>query len=472
VQQAALRLDEIKRQEEQDHIESAHNKAVLDMETHYQNTWTPTVTGESATKPLENLKEDFNKIKSNYASTMESDRQREDFELQFDNSALYFLIRGSRLATSRFYDRSESILSDSLDRVERQGALTMDEGEHQRLLNLGLANIEDKEPLFGSFWVDQKTKEFKADYWDTVFRTQLNDPAMAGIVLTQWDQGDIWQKRLDPDNFPTYKKMINAAKTGLVAVQEGRDQEAERARKKLVAENDFRVLQLFHNNELTPVYLENLATKRLISEETYDDLSKRLRSGGVSGATENNPLVVGDLAEMIELGIDADERLREALRKGQITDSTFITMTRQAAEGKYKEGLSYLSSALKPSQMDKWSPDKHLKYAEAVDLFNSKVRKGMDPLTAGKEVVNLYTSDTRRTIRGLRRPVFLEGQKDSVVDLDVAEKLTVEAFLSGNLPKDEYEDEIRLINELREIVADLENVPEDLKQEAEKRRKK
>jgi len=35
----------------------------------------------------------------------------------------------------------------------------------------------------------------------------------------------------------------------------------------------------------------------------------------------------------------------------------------------FKQGMGYISRALKPSEADKWTPDRHVRFAEAVDDF-------------------------------------------------------------------------------------------------------
>jgi len=247
--------------------------------------------------------------------------------------------------------------------------------------------------------------------------------------------------------------------------------EAEKAHQTKIDEADYDAWQGYYTGDLTIPQLEDLATQRQISEEAYKAIRAKMEPDAEK--TENSPLVIGELAEQVEMGLDVRAQLKAALQQGHIKTETYITMSRQVANREYKQGSAYISRALKPTAADKWSPDKNLRYAEAMDRFNDLVTRDMPPIQAAKEVVKAYTNDIRRTFKGLRKPAFMpeRGDKESYRDLEMAEALTVAAFEKKNISETEYQEEIDLINELKELALERENADSLMSQEYEKRSK-
>lgn len=227
------------------------------------------------------------------------------------------------------------------------------------------------------------------------------------------------------------------------------EKEAEKAHEAKIDNADFDAWQAYNNNELTIPALEDMATRREISEEAYKAIRTKMEPD--KEKAENNPVVIGQLAEQVELGLDVRTQLKEALKQGHIKTETYITMSRQVANKEYSEGMAFVASALKPTAADRWSADRNLRYAEAVDHYNSLVEQGTAPLNAGKEVVKGYMSDIRRTRKGLPKPKFLLGSKESWEHLDRAEKSTVQALENKQISPQEYEREVNIIHELKKI---------------------
>ena len=87
---------------------------------------------------------------------------------------------------------------------------------------------------------------------------------------------------------------------------------------------------------------------------------------------------------------------------------------------------------------DKWSPDIHLRYADAILEYSMRVRQGQKPLDVGRDIVDRYTDHISRTIVGLPVPRFLSGEKRNISDLRDAQRKTAEAYLNNQLSKEEY----------------------------------
>lgn len=249
------------------------------------------------------------------------------------------------------------------------------------------------------------------------------------------------------------------------------EKDLEEIREDLIDDNEFEAWQQYYGKTLTLNTLELMADNREINEKTYRTLREKLDPDKADEDIEDDPIVVGEIAEQIELGMDVRPQLKAAIEADQISGRTYIQMSKLVSQKEYKEGSSYISDAMKPSPADKWSPDKNLKYAEAFNRFNDLVSEGIQPLVAAKEVVTSYTSDLRRTINGLRKPAYLEGRKDDSGNLEKAEQLTVAAYRKGQLTDEQYNDEIELIYQLKDIVGTVDNVSEETKKRFEEGRK-
>ena len=287
----------------------------------------------------------------------------------------------------------------------------------------------------------------------------------------------------NPDNYPLIKpldkvqlgdhalRLHQANLKQQIKQQEDAEKEIENIRKKLIEGSDYQAYQDYYGKKLTFERLEEIASAREISEGTYRNIRDKMEKPE-KATQENNPIVLAEIQEEIEKGRDARPLLQAALQNGEIKDQTYSTMIGQVAKGEYKEAVSFVARALKPSEADRWSQDKHLKYAEAMDRFNTLIDTGIEPIDAAKTVVNSYTSDLRRSIQGLRRPMFLKGKKNNLNDLVTAEEASSQAYLRKEISETAYLDELQLIDQLKEIVSAWENTDEQAKEEYEKRKVK
>lgn len=292
--------------------------------------------------------------------------------------------------------------------------------------------------------------------------------------------------RNDPDNFdsgqynyidPKTKILLEdqairkseQIKKDRITQQEKADKTAEKEHKARLENNDFGLWQKQHAGALTESELEDMADNRLINKQTYLNIKNQRRQAASGQLTHDDPIVVGELSVAVVRGIDINKPLLEALEKNQIKTETYIALKKGSASKEYKDGLGLITNALKPSAADKWSPDKHLRYQEAIDTYHQKLQVGLDPVDTGRSISKSYTSDKRRSIDGFPRPAYLEGDKNSRVDLEAATDRTVKAFLSEEISKAEYNRQINIISELQELVQSIEGIPEDIKDEVKKR---
>lgn len=138
-------------------------------------------------------------------------------------------------------------------------------------------------------------------------------------------------------------------------------------------------------------------------------------------------------------------------------------MEKHMENKEYKEGLAYLSSALKSSKFDNWSRNKNHRYTTAIDRFNKMVKTGEKPIVAAKSVIDSYASYMKRIFRYLPRPKLLEGRKDDYAALLFTETKTAKKVLLGKMTMKEYKSEMKIIRKLKNVVVSIENIPDDLK---------
>ncbi|MFP3928638.1 MAG: hypothetical protein ACLFUP_07020, partial [Desulfobacteraceae bacterium] len=258
-------------------------------------------------------------------------------------------------------------------------------------------------------------------------------------------------------------KRAEAEERRRVREQENAEKQAEKKYKKTLEDNEFDLWQAFYdakeagNFEELSIKLENMAETRQIDKSGYKALQQAIEKASFEPTLEeededNDPITVGQIAEQLELGMDIRPQLKTALIEGDIKTETYISMLRAVGKADYSQGFNFLRNALKPTQMEKWNPDRNLRYAEAIDEYNAQVARGQDPLEVSHELVDLYLGDQRRTLGGLRRPRFLIGKKDNIDDLHRAQEATRQKFLNRTIDAQEYEREMDLIEELMDLV--------------------
>jgi hypothetical protein len=200
------------------------------------------------------------------------------------------------------------------------------------------------------------------------------------------------------------------------AEREGREN-LERVQK----DNAYAVLQSLYNPNAPKVDLNEMHRTRKISNDIYEHAIKARES-----AITDNPWVVSDLHDQVERGVDINDLLRTEVEKGSLSEKTAAAIGKHATDEKSKRAMQYIDRALKPSEADKWSPDKHLKYADATRLYYAKVAGGMDYENAAYEVVKGYIDGVRRTVKMLPTPEGLSNEQKTDLTALEAHKMTLE----------------------------------------------
>jgi len=249
----------------------------------------------------------------------------------------------------------------------------------------------------------------------------------------------------------------------------------EKAHKKEIEDNDFAAWQKYRKGDMTLNDLENLATNRKISEEAYNSIYEKMDPNAEK--VKNDPVTVGEINDKLNLGMNVRPLLTSALHDRKINTGTYITMMGQVGNKEFKRGSDYITMALAPTQADRWSPDKGPRYAEAMDRYFILIGRGVNAVTAGRDVVDSYLVGMKRTFRGLRRPIYLSdsqmqggtGDRKSKADLDLARTLTVQAYQMGAISDDVYKEEINLIDQLEKLSSEITQIEVEVSDD-EKRR--
>jgi hypothetical protein len=228
------------------------------------------------------------------------------------------------------------------------------------------------------------------------------------------------------------------------------------------------VLQSLYNPSAPKLDVHALHRDRKIDNATYEHAIKARESTVV-----DNPYTVTDLQDKIERGIDVTEAIRQAVDSNQLSEKTASSIGRHVVNEKSKRAMQYLDRALRPSDADKWSPDKHLKYADATRLYYAKVANGMDYEQASYEVVKGYIDGVRRTWKGLPTPQGLqESQKKDMASLEAAKQVLVEKLKTKQLSPNEYIEQMKIVDNLLKLAAESQELDEmDAELEALRKKK-
>jgi ribosomal protein S20 len=252
------------------------------------------------------------------------------------------------------------------------------------------------------------------------------------------------------------KSMTEAFEAREIADAERIDRHARQALKDRQEEVYGELLVMKSNGQLNEPIVQILIRNRRLDPDKAKVLLDELRAEARGEKTLNDPMFVGDLASRIELGEDVSESLAAGVKSGRIKTETYIALQKQQSDRDYQRGSSYINYALKPSEADQWTPDKHIRHAEAVDEYSSRVAAGEAPMAVARNIVDRHTDEVRRTFRGLPAPRFLTGDKRNRQDLNAAREKTVQAFRKGLLTEEEFNREAERLEQLINLVTKME----------------
>jgi hypothetical protein len=261
-----------------------------------------------------------------------------------------------------------------------------------------------------------------------------------------------WPK-LGPSFSYKEAKELDARFSGMAADRERLIKRNEDALEKQQKDNAAAVLQSLYNPDAPRVNVHDLHKRRLIDNATYEHAIKARES-----TTIDNPWVVTDLHEKAERGIDLTTDIRTAVDNGSLSEKSAASIGKHATDEKSKRAMQYIDRALKPSEADQWSPDKHLKYADATRLYYAKIKSGMDYEDAAAEVVRGYIDGIRRTLRMLPTPEGLtHEQKTDLAALENAKLITAEKLRKSRITPEVYREQMNSIDNLIKIAIEEQN---------------
>lgn len=234
------------------------------------------------------------------------------------------------------------------------------------------------------------------------------------------------------------------------------ERKLEKIRKDVQDQNELDMWEKYYNDNLTESELDNLAERRLIDTTAYHTLRDKLAK---EEKAENNPVIVGNIAEAIELrNFDQARTLMEdSLVSGQIKPETYISYRKAIAEKTFGDGMSYLNKAFQPSELSTdfyWKQ----KWADGQASYIQRVASGENAMIAANDIVNLAKSDVIRTYNRYINPRFLVGQKNDIKALDDAKQKTIEAYRKGEINEDIYKSEMELIKNILLSLQRLEQI--------------
>ena len=201
--------------------------------------------------------------------------------------------------------------------------------------------------------------------------------------------------------------------------------------------------------------VELLGIRKKLSPDIVKYLQTRDREG------YNDPVVVGDIAEGIEMKRDMGPQLNNALTTGRIKKETYIQFKKQIGNDKYWEALTRMRGAFEPSPMDKFSEDRHLKWENAFTYFNTLIEGSMTPAEAADTVINGHYTKVQRTVSTLPRPAFWTGGNiNSDMGLpdksaiDETRKVTAAKYTNREITPEQYSYEMKNLQDLENIWRD------------------
>jgi hypothetical protein len=251
-----------------------------------------------------------------------------------------------------------------------------------------------------------------------------------------------WQNRNNLD-FKT-SGILESRFEGLLSQREKIETTREDALEDQQKENSYNAWIKFEKGELKPGEAILMAQNRDIPESTFRAITKAQREG----VAENNPMVLFDIITKAELGIDVREDIKEAVEGRSLTTRTAAQWFEKSIDKQYNEGLYFIKNSFGTGADILYSQDKKSRFAEAVNLYNTRIRAGEKPyIKVASDIVASYLGEMRRTEQAQRKPKYAVYDKGVLNIQDTMEK-TTDAFIKGSILAEEYKLEIELIQRL------------------------
>lgn len=240
--------------------------------------------------------------------------------------------------------------------------------------------------------------------------------------------------------------MVRVKRAEEVRIAEHNERKAEKAVKDAQEAKANELYILEGQGKLTIGVVENALRTRAIPDTEGRQLLRNLR--GAEKGTDN-PIIVGDIGEKLEAGLDVRDDLERALETGDIKDTTYITLRKSAGDARFKRGMSFIKTVVKPNPLDKTDYEMNHRAAEAEAEYSRRFGEGEeDEMEIARDIAFKFTSEKKSSFRSLPSPKYLEGDRSDLGMLNKSRIKTLESFKNGTMQPDEYRKEIRLIDEL------------------------
>jgi len=288
------------------------------------------------------------------------------------------------------------------------------------------------------------------------------DPYNTMVALTKADTGDSMLNRLTPEQRDQVQDHILSVQRMQNAADEHQLVMADKARKDASDTLSKQGDDLLRRGAMSSKWLESNRDSMEPNEYRY---FTRALSG--EGDAPTNPRIYADLLTKAGEGQDVRDQARQALYGGQIKKEDFAKidgMVTSERPGWYKRGVSYLSGALDPGQLNP-DPAAHLSRANAIDDWQSwatahpqasdaEAKAEQQNLAQHYQIVNQSKSALL-----MRAPTYLVGTRLQPTDeagkpdpmLKATAKRTLDALQRGDITQDEAQQQALLIAQYQKL---------------------
>jgi hypothetical protein len=409
---------------------------------------------------FENFDADANKqieeLRSKYMAMAGEDKTlQEAISVAFNDRAREYYRTIQAKKVQEMGKRAEGNLVESAISLQDLYAQTPDKAERQRLLDEYAAKAHAfaqsglVTPTQAVNFIETATNEAEVARAMRYIDTAPNE----ALALLKADEFDLTPKTKQTLIEKTQNKIDMLQREKLTAFDR-----AERLREKQIKEareaNAVTAWIRLWENDITETEVQDLVRTRRIELEEGKAIIRHLRS---PERFENDPIVVGDIAEAIELGQfeTASEYLATAIRNGRIKIDKYISYRSALAKEEVSRGMSVLN-AIRPGENDT-DEGRREKYAQAIDLYLTRVAGDENPLEAARDILSRAQIQNYNDLSGFILPRYLKDNRSDmhspfpVEDLNQAREATIDAWESGAISEDVCAAELELIERIERI---------------------
>lgn len=228
--------------------------------------------------------------------------------------------------------------------------------------------------------------------------------------------------------------------------------QADRLMKKAgqIVEKD--LTDLFFKGELE--FSQVQEARDFLSAEDYQRWAERASTGFIA-ATKDDPATYVMLTTKHDANEDVRADAQRAYMGGKITKATYDKLTSGATEAENKQIYSYLSNALKPSELNA-NPAAGENYANARRDLDQYLRNNPKASYQDKDdfvrgLARRYSLvNTSNSTLALPMPTLFVGSRADIngATLEAAKRRTVAAFKAGRMSQEQFEEEAERIRNL------------------------